>query len=390
MGRRKSAEGARMLPCSAGLWPAENENVRQARSHICRNGGRDLWGSGTMRALPGHMAVMAKWQWVGGLLLAALLVSGAALRPALAEVALIYGFDGKFDKSFNESAFRGVLRARAAFEMPIVEFEIDGPESLGPVFDAALAKGPDLIVTIGFFWTDLVAVGAAGHPDRRFAIVDGVVDAPNVQSFVFAEEEASFLAGVMAGLSTETGVAGFIGGIPTQPITRFLAGYRAGVMYANPAATVLVDYMPSGEAPFADPFTAWSLARDQIDRDADILYAPAGQSGLGVYQAARDRGVLAIGVDSNQNFLHPGTMLTSMIKNVDEAVFRAVSDLVDGTWQAGVTRLGLAEGGVAVAYDAFNADLVDDTVRARVERARAGIVAGTLTVPSEPVEARRR
>ena len=207
-----------------------------------------------------------------------------------------------------------------------------------------------------------------------------MVDLPNVQSIVFKEHEGSFLVGMAAAMASKTGKVGFVGGMDIPLIRRFALGYEEGAKYVNPKIEMFQNMTGTTPAAWNDPTRGGELARSQFDRGADVVYAAAGATGLGVLQAAKDKGKLAIGVDSNQNHLHPGTILTSMIKRVDLAIYDAFKTAKDGTWKAGVRNLGVAENGVGYSVDDNNRKLITPEMEKRLEQARADIVAGKIRV----------
>ena len=203
---------------------------------------------------------------------------------------------------------------------------------------------------------------------------------PNVQSVVFKEHEGSFLVGMAAAMASKTGKVGFVGGMDIPLIRNFAAGYVEGAKFVNADITVYQNMTGTTPAAWNNPGKGNELARSQFDRGADVVYAAAGGTGIGVYQAAKDSGKLAIGVDSNQNYLHPGTMLTSMLKRVDVAVFNAFANTKDGTWKGGVQVLGLAEEGVGYSIDEHNRSLISADMEKRLEAARADIISGKIKV----------
>jgi basic membrane protein A len=216
---------------------------------------------------------------------------------------------------------------------------------------------------------------AGDFPRIRFAIIDAVVDLPNVQSIVFKEHEGSFLVGMMAAMASKSGKVGFVGGMDIPLIRKFQCGYEQGAKYVNPQVQVSASMTGTTPAAWNDPTRGAELARSQFASGVDVIFAAAGGTGIGIYQAARDAGRLAIGVDSNQNHLQPGTMLTSMVKRVDVAVYQAFKGV-----KPGVTSLGLKEGGVDVALDEYNAGLVSAAMKQKVDAARSDIVAGRIKV----------
>jgi len=236
-------------------------------------------------------------------------------------------------------------------------------------------RGANPIVGIGFPQASALQLVARAYPNTRFAIVDAVVAEPNVQSFVYREHEASFLAGMLAAMASKSGKVGMVGGMDIPLVRKFSCGYEQGAHYANPQADVRVAMIGTTPSAWTDPARGAELAKAQIAQGVDVIFSAAGTSGLGIMQAAADAGKLAIGVDSNQNGLHPGTMLTSVLKRVDLAVYQAFMGVAPG-----VTALGLAEGGVDLAMDGDNAALVTPAMRARSDAARADIIAGRIKV----------
>ncbi|WP_118137167.1 BMP family protein [Oceanicella sp. SM1341] len=295
--------------------------------------------------------------------------------PAVAEPALVYSVGGKFDASFNESAWIGAEAWKAQTGGSYGEFEIDSPAQSEQALRNFARKGFSPVVAIGFMHADALARVAPDYPDTEFAIIDMVVEAPNVQSVVYREQEGAYVVGVMAALASETGKIGFVGGMDIPLIRRFACGYAQGVASVAEEDEVFVAVTGDTPAAWADPARGAELARAQIDRGADVVMQAAGGTGTGVLQAVADAGVLGIGTDSNQNGLHPGHVLTSMLKRVDVAVLQAFS-----AWRPGVTSLGLAEGGVAYAMDAHNAALVTPEIEAAAKRAVAQITSGEVKV----------
>ena len=241
-------------------------------------------------------------------------------------------------------------------------------------------RGYNPVIAVGFGQAPALEKVAAEYPNTSFSIIDMVVDLPNVQSIVFKEHEGSFLVGMIAALASETGKVGFVGGMDIPLIRRFACGYEQGVMHVNPDAEVYQNMTGTTPAAWNDPVKGAELAKSQFDRGADIVFAAAGGTGLGVLQAAADGGKLSIGVDSNQNYLHPGSVLTSMLKRVDVAAYEVFKTAMDHTWAAGIKDLGLAEDGVGWALDEHNEALISAEMEQQVEAARAAIVAGEMTV----------
>jgi basic membrane protein A len=305
-------------------------------------------------------------------LLAVALAAGPLAR---AEPAVVYDAGGKFDKSFNEAAYNGIERWKKETGKPYLEFEIANESQREQAIRRMAERGANPIIGIGFSQASSIEKVAKEFPKLNFAIIDMVVNLPNVQSVVFKEQEGSFLVGTMAALASKTGKVGFVGGMDIPLIRRFQCGYEQGAKYANPKAEVFANMTGTTGAAWNDPARGGELTKAQFAKGADVVFAAAGGTGIGVYQAAKDGGKLAIGVDSNQNHLQPGTMLTSMLKRVDVAVYNAAK-----AHTPGVTVLGLKEGGVDYAMDDNNAKLVTADMKAKVEAAKADIIAGKIKV----------
>jgi basic membrane protein A len=299
---------------------------------------------------------------------------------ALAEPALIYDTGGKFDKSFNEAAYNGMERFKKETGKHYYEFEVQTDAQREQAFRRFAQKGADPIIALGFNQASALEKVAKEFPKIRFVIIDFVVDLPNVQSITFKEHEGSFLVGALAAMASKTGKVGFVGGMDIPLIRRFECGYAQGVKYANSGDSVIQNMTGTTPSAWNDPTKGGELAKSQFDQGADVVFAAAGGTGVGVYQAAKDSGKLAIGVDSNQNYLHPGTMLTSMMKRVDVAVYNSAKAANDGTWQAGASSLGLKEAGVDWALDKYNKSLVSADMKAKVEAAKADIISGKIQV----------
>jgi basic membrane protein A and related proteins len=312
-----------------------------------------------------------------------LLAATALTVPAVADEirpGLLFDLGGKFDKSFNEAAYTGAERFKEETGIEYLEFEVTQEAQRDQAMRRMIRNGATIVVVVGFQnATPLEAIGAE-NPDTNFTIIDAVVDLPNVQSVTFKEHEGSFLVGMAAAMASETGTVGFVGGMDIPLIRNFAHGYEQGVKHVDPDAEVLVNMTGTTPAAWNDPARGGELAIGQFDRGADIVYAAAGSTGLGVLQAAADQGKLSIGVDSNQNHLHPGSVLTSMLKRVDVAVYNAFMDTMDGTWEAGAMSLGLAEDGVGFALDENNRELITAEMEAAIDEAKAQIIAGELEV----------
>lgn len=311
----------------------------------------------------------------------ALMIGGAQVSFAQNVMpALVYDAGGKFDKSFNEAAYNGAEKFKKETGIKYLEFEVKQEADREQAMRKFAQRGANPIIGVGFANETAMKKIAAEFPKTSFAIIDSVVELPNVESIVFKEDEGSFLVGMAAAMASKSGKVGFVGGMDIPLIRKFQCGYEQGAKYANKNVEVLANMTGTTPAAWNDPTRGGELAKGQFDRGADVIYAAAGGTGLGVYQAAKDGGKLAIGVDSNQNYIHPGTMLTSMIKGVDVAVYNTLKSVKDGTWKGGVNVLGLAQHGVDWALDENNKSLISDDVKAKVEAAKADIIAGKIKV----------
>jgi basic membrane protein A len=300
-----------------------------------------------------------------------------------AEPALILEMGGKADRSFNQAAWEGAEAWKKKTGKPYLEFEIANAAQRELAARRFAERGANPVVGIGFSMASAIAKVAREFPKTQFAIVDAVVDLPNVQSFVYREHEGSFLVGMLAALASRTGKVGFVGGQDIPLVRKFLCGYEQGARYADPKVVLSSSMTGTTPSAWTDPLRGAELAKAQLAQGADVIFAAAGTTGLGIMQATRDAGRLAIGVDSNQNHLHPGFILTSMVKRVDLAVTSAF----DGV-KPGVTALGLKEGALDYSMDEHNAALVTPAMKTRVDAARAAIVAGRIAVVDYTVAGR--
>ena len=282
---------------------------------------------------------------------------------------------GKFDKSFNEAAYRGAERWKKETGQTYLEFEIANPAQREQALRRMAERGASPIVGVGFSQGTPMEKVAKDFPKLQFALIDSVVNLPNVQSILFKEHEGSFLVGMIAALASKTAKVGFIGGMDIPLIRKFQCGYEQGARYANPKIEVSANMTGAQPSAWNDPTRGSELAKAQFAKGVDVIFAAAGGTGIGVYQAAKDAGKYAIGVDSNQNHIQPGTMLTSMVKQVDVAVAKAFKGTTPG-----LTVLGLAEGAVDYALDEHNAKLITPEMKKRVEAARADIISGKIKV----------
>lgn len=310
---------------------------------------------------------------------ASLMLAGSALAMD-AKPAVVYDKGGKNDGSFNQSAYDGAEKFKAETGIDYRDFEITDDAQREQAMRRFARDGHNPIVAIGFSQAAALEKVAKEFPDVNFAIVDMVVDLPNVRSIVFKEQEGSYLVGVMAAKASQSGKVGFVGGMDIPLIRRFACGYTGGVKSVNAEAEVIQNMTGTTGAAWNDPTKGGELARSQMDQGADVVFHAAGGTGFGVLQAVADAGKLGIGVDSNQNHLHPGNVLTSMLKRVDVAVYNAFKDVQGDNWSTGFSVLGLKEGGVDYAMDEHNASLVDDAMKAAVEAAKADIIGGKVEV----------
>lgn len=297
---------------------------------------------------------------------------------AFAEPGLIIDLGGKFDKSFNESAYNGAQRWVEETGGDYSETELANEAQREQTMRRMAERGANPVVVLGFANASTLEVVAPDYPDTEFVIVDMVVDQPNVKSVVFAEHQGSYLVGMMAAMASETGTVSFIGGMDVPLISKFACGYAQGAKAADPDANVIVNMTGTTPTAWNDPVKGAELTRSQISQGSDVVFAAAGGTGIGVLQAAADAGILSIGVDSNQNYLHPGQVLTSMVKRVDNAVYDAFTAGPD--LEPGVKVMDLKANGVGVAIDDNNKDLVTAEMQAAVDDATAKIASGEIKV----------
>ncbi len=299
----------------------------------------------------------------------------AAFKPAV-----VYDLGGKFDKSFNEGVHMGAEKYKKDTGTDYRDFEPQNDAQREQALRRFARDGFSPIVAVGFSQESALKKVAEEFPNTKFAIIDSVVEKPNVQSIVFKEHEGSFLVGLLAAQASKTGKVGFVGGMDIPLIRKFACGYVQGVKYAKKDAEVFQNMTGTTGAAWNDPVKGGELAKSQIDRGADVVYHAAGGTGVGVLRATADAGKLGIGVDSNQNNLHPGKVLTSMVKRVDVATYNVFDQAKKDTFKAGVSVLGLAEDGVAWALDEHNKTLVTADMKAAADKAAADIKSGAIKV----------
>ncbi|WP_205648696.1 BMP family lipoprotein [Acuticoccus kandeliae] len=317
--------------------------------------------------------------WLAGVAAIALCATSAMAQDF--KPAVVFDMGGKFDKSFNEGVWNGVKRFIDESGDDVMEFEVTNETQRAQAITRMAQRGGNPVLGVGFAQADAIDAVAQEFPDQMFAIIDvNWLDRPNLRQYSFKEHEGSYLVGVAAAMKSETGTVGFVGGMDIPLIRKFACGYKQGVLATKPDATVLENMTGTTPAAWNDPTKGAELARSQIDRGADIVYHAAGGTGLGVIRAVADEGKLAIGVDSDQYAVAPGSVLTSMLKRVDNAAYDTMTDAKNGEFTAGIMVLGLAEEGVDYVADENNADLLTADIRDAMEAAKAKIVAGEITV----------
>ena len=296
------------------------------------------------------------------------------------KIGVIYDSGGKFDKSFNELAYKTALRVQNELGWEMVEFEAANNTQIEQGMRKVADRGATLIVGMGFAQADAVASVAPDYPDTNFVAVDvcWLEDpASNIYQACYKEHEGSFLVGMIAAMASKTGKVGFVGGMDIPLIRKFQGGYDQGARYVNPDIRVFANMTGTTVEAWNNPTKGAELAKAQIDKGADVVYQAAGGTGIGVLQAAADAGIMGIGVDTNQNWMHPGNMLTSMLKRLDLTIFEQAEKTGAGTFEPGIHILGLAEG--MVGYATKDGQVTSE-MEAAVEAAAAEIVSGSLAV----------
>ena len=310
------------------------------------------------------------------------------------KVGIVFDIGGKNDRSFNAAAWEGVKRAEKELDIVLRDVEPGNPTSIEPAMRAFAEENFDLIIGVGFAQGPIMQKVAEDYPNIKFAIVDGVIldkdgkPLPNVASLVFREHEGSYLVGMLAAMKSKTGVLGFVGGMDIPLIHKFETGYEEGAKSVNPNIRVIDNYVGVTDAAWNNPGKGKELALSQIERGADVLFTAAGNSGLGAFDAVEQYGrnsdgvanKFVIGVDSNQNAVKPGFVLTSMVKRVDNAVYDVVKEVKGGNFQGGFHVFGLDKDGVAYAIDENNKALITDEERGKLEEAKKKIVSGEIKV----------
>ena len=313
--------------------------------------------------------------------------STAASEAGKIRVGIVFDIGGKDDRSFNAAAWQGVQRA--AKDLPIVlrDIEPGTPNAIEPAMRAFAERGYDLIIGVGFAQAPIMEQVAKDYPNIHFAIIDGVSELPNVASLVFKEHEGSYLVGMLAAKTTKTGTIGFLGGMDIGLIHRFEKGYEEGAQAVNPNIRVIQNYVGVTDGAWNNPGKGKELSLAQIQKGADVIFTAAGNSGLGAFDAVEQQGKqngrathFVIGVDSNQNMVKPGFVLTSMVKRVDNAVYNIVQEVVNGRFSPGLHVFGLDKDGVGYAMDEFNRDLITPEMIEQAETAKKRIISGEIKV----------
>ena len=353
------------------------------------------WRETTLR-LPLRLCAFAGEKTFGLMLLllvlTALILSACGGSSALEDkskihVGIVFDIGGKDDRSFNAAAWEGVQRA--AKDLPIVlrDIEPGTPNAIEPAMRAFAERNFDLIIGVGFAQAPIMEQVAKDYPNIQFAIIDGVSELPNVASLVFKEHEGSYLVGILAAKASRSGTIGFLGGMDIGLIHRFAKGYEEGAKSVNPNIRVIENYVGVTDGAWNNPGKGKELSLAQIGKGADVIFTAAGNSGLGAFDAVEQQGKqnnrathFVIGVDSNQNMVKPGFVLTSMVKRVDNAVYDIVTDVVNRRFVPGIHVFGLDKDGVGYAMDDYNKDLVPPEAIQEAEAAKKKIIAGEIKV----------
>lgn len=305
------------------------------------------------------------------------------------KVALILDKGGKDDKSFNASAFAGMSRAEKELKLSFKYVEATDDNAYASLMRSFAMKKFDLIVAIGVAQADAVKKAASEFPEIHFAIVDATVNAPNVRSLMFKEHEGSFLVGAAAAMTSKSGKIGFIGGMDIPLIRRFEMGYSAGAKLINPKIELISNFVGITSDAWNNPTKAKELALAQYNKGADIIFTAAGASSMGLFDAAEEKAKFAIGVDSNQNWVKPGHILTSMLKKVDTAVFETCKVSMTGKFAGGVQYYGLENSGVDYAIDQYNEKILPQSVRKKIDGLKKDIISGKIKVPDYYQQAKK-
>jgi basic membrane protein A len=307
-----------------------------------------------------------------------------------AKVGIVFDIGGKDDRSFNTAANLGMLRAKKDMPILLRDVEPGDPTSIEPALRAFAQYGYNLIAGVGFVQGPIITQIAADYPALHFVVIDSASDLPNVASLLFREHEGSFLVGMIAAYQSKTGILGFVGGMDIPLIHKFATGYEEGARYVNPKIRIIRNYVGITDTAWNNPGKGRELANSQYEQGADIIFQAAGNSGLGVFDAAEAYGKYAIGVDANQNWIKPGYILTSMLKRVENAVYSIVREEVEGQFKGGIHIYGLENDGVDYALDEFNRHLIPAEVIEKVEQAKRDIISGRIRVTDAMAEEEKR
>lgn len=295
-------------------------------------------------------------------------------------VGIVYDIGGKDDRSFNAAAWEGVKRARNELGIKLRDAEPGDPTSIEPSLRAFAELKYDLVIGVGFAQSPIIEQVAKDYPNINFAIIDGFVLLPNVSPLLFKEHEGSFLVGMLAASKSSSGKIGFVGGMDIPLIHKFAVGYEEGAKYINPNIKVMENYVGITDSAWNNPAKGKELAKNQYDNGCDVVFHAAGNSGMGVFDAAEETKKFAIGVDSNQNGIKPGFILTSMLKRVDVAVYSVIKDIVEKRFKSGIHVYGLENEGVDFAVDDFNRNLISPEAIEKVKQAKQEIISGKIKV----------
>ncbi|WP_291515623.1 BMP family ABC transporter substrate-binding protein [Bdellovibrio sp. ArHS] len=297
------------------------------------------------------------------------------------KVGLVLDKGGKDDKSFNSAAYLGATKAEKDLKIELKYVEATDTNAVENLLRSFARKNFDLVIGIGFGQKEPVKKVAPQFPQVKFAVVDSEVSLPNVRSLLFEEHEGSFLVGALAAMASKNNSVGYVGGMDIPLIRRFAMGYAAGAKYVNPKIKVTENYIGvTGEA-WNNPAKAKELALSQFAAGTDVIFVAAGASNTGVFDAAEEKKKWAIGVDSNQNWIKPGVILTSMMKAVDVAVYDTIKETSEGKFAPGIIRYGLKNKGVDYTLDQYNEKLITPEMKNKVEEIKKKIIAGQITVP---------
>jgi basic membrane protein A len=324
---------------------------------------------------------MPRRSWLLCLILFLLTHRAFPLATQPLKVGLVLDRGGKDDKSFNASAFRGATRAQKELNIHLKVLECSSDSAFVPSIRTFAQHGYDLIIGIGFVQKSAIEAVAKQFPNLSFLLIDAPSTVPNIRSIIFQEHEGSYLVGTIAALTSKSKTVGFIGGMDIPLIRRFELGYRTGAQSVSSLVKILTHYVGSSSEAWRDPARAKELALLQFSKGVDVVFCAAGSSCLGVFDAAEERKRFAIGVDSNQNWVKPGTILTSMVKGVDQAVFDSIRLKLRGSFTGGTVHMGLKEDAISFSIDENNRKVLTPAVEQEALNIREQILNGLIKVP---------